>query len=80
MRSLFPKVRHFKQDFLERDVDLSMLCEVWENSTNKKHRNEIEKLLELDGLKYISTPRLQRGGGGLLLFVIQKSSLLRSCQ
>ena len=49
---------------LERDISLSLLSEVWEQKQNKKHKLELEKLLQLDGLKYISTPRPSKRGGG----------------
>ena len=46
-----------------------MCCEIWEKSENLKHRSEVEKMLELDGLKYFSTPRPRgkRGGGAAVI-------------
>ena len=44
-------------DILERKVDISFLSEIWEKSSSTEHRFEIEKLLEMSGLKYISTAR-----------------------
>ena len=52
MRSLFPKVQNFKLDFFERQVDVSLCCEVWERAENKLHKSKIEEMLEMDGLKY----------------------------
>ena len=72
MRSLFPKIRHFKQDFHEREVDFNLLCEIWEKSLSKRHLHEMEKMLELDGLKYLSTPRTHKGGGGVAIVCNQK--------
>ena len=65
MRSLLPKVNSFKTDILERKIGLALLSEVWEVKGKKKHMSEINKMLELEGLKYISTPRAsyKRGGG-----------------
>ena len=60
MRSLFPKINNFKIDLIERQVDVSLCCEIWEKAEDKKHRYEIEKMLEIDGLKYFSTPRPKR--------------------
>ena len=57
LRSLMPKARNLTTDILERSVELALLTEIWENSSNLEHKMEIEKMLELDGLKYISTPR-----------------------
>ena len=65
MRSLMPKIKNFKTDILEREIGLCLLSEIWEKKGKKKHKFEIEKMLEIDGLKYISTPRpsSKRGGG-----------------
>ena len=68
-RSLFPKISNFKTDFFERSVDFSLCCEVWQKSESRFHKDEIEKMLELDGLKYFSTPRPhgKRGGGAAII-------------
>ena len=63
-RSLIPKVNNFVDDLLEREIGVALLSEVWQKTTSKKHRFEIEKMLQLHGLKYISTPRLHKRGGG----------------
>ena len=65
MRSFFPKCANFAQDVHERESDAIFLTEVWDKQENKKHQNKIEELLEMQGIKYISTPRpgAQRGGG-----------------
>ena len=69
-RSLFPKVESFKTDVLERMVDVSFTCEIWEKKENKLHKQEIEKMLEMNGLKYISNPRPStRNGGGVAIVV-----------
>ena len=51
-----------------RSTDLSFLTEVWQRTENKRHQNAIEELLELKGIKYVSTPRpgARRGGGTAL--------------
>ena len=36
MRSFFPKVNNFKNDCFERQVDVSLLCEVWQKTEDKK--------------------------------------------
>ena len=79
LRSIMPKINHFKEDMLERDITLSLLSEVWEQSQNKKHKFEIEKLCQMDGLKYISTPRVstKRGGGAAIVVNLKKYSLDR---
>ena len=48
---------------LERNIDVGFCSEIWENSTNLEHSQEIERLLEINGLKYISTARPQNSKG-----------------
>ena len=55
--SLFPKIENFGTDMIDRNCDLSFLTEVWQKSENKKHQYKIEELFELQGLKYVRTPR-----------------------
>ena len=75
-RSLIPKVNNFVDDLLEREIGVALLSEVWQKTTSKKHRFEIEKMLQLHGLKYISTPRLhKRGGGAAIVANLSKFSL-----
>ena len=79
LRSLFPKINSFKTDMLEREVDCAFLCEIWENVANRSHQYEIEKLLELNGLKYHSFARSKskRGvcyGGAALVVNLKKYS------
>ena len=52
-----PKIRSVALDIIERESDLIFLSEVWQKEDDKKHQSKIEELLELDGIKYISTPR-----------------------
>ena len=68
MRSLFSKLDNFAQDMHERESDAVFLTEVWEKQENKKHQSKLEELLEMKGIKYISTPRpgAQRGGGAAI--------------
>ena len=82
LRSLIPKINNFKTDMLEREVSLALLSEVWEQKNSKKHKFELEKILQLDGLKYISTPRPSKRGGGaaivanLAQFSLEKIDIL----
>ena len=52
-----PKINSLKTDILERNVDLALLQEILEQSENEYHMHEIETMLEIDGLIYISNPR-----------------------
>ena len=54
---------------------MAFLCEIWEKSENKNHKFQIEKMLEEDGLAYISTPR-PRGWGGAAIIVNQQKFTL----
>ena len=71
MRSVFPKISNLKDDLIERSIDCAFLVEIWEKTENKKHQHEIEKMLEIDGLKYISTAR-PGGWGGAAIVVDQR--------
>ena len=53
VRSLLRKINSFKRDVLERGIGLALLSEIWEVKGKKKHISEIEKMLEVEGLKYI---------------------------
>ena len=68
MRSLFPKIGNFSLDMRERTTDIAFLTEVWEKREKKKHQFKLEEMLEMGGIKYISTPRpgAQRGGGAAI--------------
>jgi hypothetical protein len=77
MRSFFPKCDNFAQDMEERESDLSFLTEVWEKSEKKKNQFKLEELLEMRGIKYISTPRpgAQRGGGAAIAVRLDKFNI-----
>ena len=76
LRSLIAKIESLKNDIIERSVGLAFLQEIWEQSENKSHQFEIEKLLEINGLQYLSNPRPKnargRSYGGVALIVNQK--------
>ena len=81
MRSAFPKIFNLKNDLLERAIDCAFLVEIWEKAENKQHQYEIEKMLELDGLKYISTARPGGWGGAALVvnqhkFTLEKLNIM----
>ena len=59
MRSLFPKIQNFTTDILERNIDVAFVTEIWENAENINHQSEIDKMFEVNGLKYISSSRKQ---------------------
>ena len=77
LRSLMPKVNNFVRDIHERDIGVALLSEVWEQKSKKKHVFEVDKMLYMEGLKYISTPRPtgKRGGGAAIVAPVEKFNL-----
>ena len=77
MRSLFPKILNFSLDMRERQTNIGFLTEVWEKKEKKKHQFRLEEMLEMSGVKYISTPRpgAQRGGGAAIVAGTDKFSI-----
>ena len=63
-RSAWSKLTSLAEDMQMRSSDLCFLTEVWEQAENRRHKDAIEELLELQGIKYVSTPRpgARRGG------------------
>ena len=57
LRSFLPKAGNLVTDMLERKIDCGFLQEIWEQTNNIEHKSEVEKMLEINGLKYISCPR-----------------------
>ena len=66
-RSLAPRLRSFAEDMQMRSIGISLCSETWEQKSNKKYQKEVERLLELKGLKMISNPRKYRRGGGVAI-------------
>ena len=75
MRSIFPKIGNLKTDLLERNIDCAFLCEIWEKSENKQHQFQIEKMLENEGLKYISTARPTGWGGAAIIVNLDRFTI-----
>ena len=75
LRSFFPKAGNVKCDIIERKIDVAFLVEIWEKSEKKTHQLEIEKMLETEGLKYISTARPTGWGGAAIIVNQEKFSL-----
>ena len=75
MRSFFPKVGNVKKDILERGISCGFFSEIWQKSENKSHMFQIEKMLETEGLKYISTARPSGWGGAVIIVNQEKFSL-----
>ena len=83
VRSAWSKWDSIAEDIEMRSTDISILTEVWQKEENKRHQKCIESMLELRGIKYVSTPRpgAQRGGGVALAcsqerFTLSKLNIL----
>ena len=50
-----------------RNIDCILASETWEKNANKKYQKEVERLVEMEGLKMISKARKYRRGGGVCI-------------
>ena len=82
-RSLGPRVRNVKDDMLLRGIEVQIGSETWEKEDNRKLKSDLEEILEIDGLQYISCPRpnKKRGGGAAIMvhtirFTITKLNII----
>ena len=68
-RSLGPRLQNTKDDILLRDIDVLIGSKTWHKDSNMKLKDNIEELLQLHGMQYISCPRPnnKRGGGVAIL-------------
>ena len=64
VRSAWSKWSNISEDIKMRSSSLCFLTEVWQKAEKMKHQRAIESMLEMNGIKYISTPRpgARRGG------------------
>ena len=81
MRSLFLKIGNVKNDLLERGILLGFFSEIWQKLENKSHKFEIERMLEGEGLKYISTAHPSGWRGAAIIvnqekFVLEKLNII----
>ena len=74
MRSCWSKINNLADDINMRGTDLCFLTEIWEKQESKKHQRAIEGMMEMKGVKYISTPRVggRRGGGVAIAYSPEK--------
>ena len=72
-RSIWAKINNFAKEFKELKLGIAFNSEIWEKQEDKKHAATIEKLCEMKGLGYFSTPRPNKRGGGSALIVNEKS-------
>ena len=79
LRSLFPKLHNFTTDIRMRSIAVALCSETWHKEDKKKHRTETERILYMEGLKFLSTPRPpgKRGGGCGIVCDLTKFTLDR---
>ena len=71
-RSLYPKLENVKTDILNRSISVAFCCEIWEKPGDEKQEAKIEKMLQIDGLKYISNPRSTGWGGAAIIVDLER--------
>ena len=77
-RSIFPKFKNLVDELLENQMHLGIHSEIWEDKKKAAHANMIEENLEIHGIEYISTPRLNKRGGGVAITLISESPFVIS--
>ena len=79
MRSAWAKLEGLAEDMIMRSTELCFLNEVWEKAENKQHAGAIERMFEMKGISYISTPRpgARRGGGTALASPMNHFSMVK---
>ena len=63
------------EDISENNIDLTLVCEVWEKEVQPKLNSTLEYFFQMKGLQYISCgarKNKQRGGGVAVVVNIQK--------
>ena len=55
VRSAWSKWDSIAEDIIMRATDIIILTEVWQKTKNKKHQKLIKSMLEMKGIKYVST-------------------------
>ena len=65
VRSLKPRINSYMNDLSESGISVGLISELWEKEGDSEFELSLERVFEMKGLKYISTPRrnLKRGGG-----------------
>lgn len=69
MRSLFPKIGNFLENFKRMGGSIALICEVWERKKDRKTQDHIAKIYEQEGFQYFSQSRSSKRGGGVAILV-----------
>ena len=78
-RSLGPRIQNVKDDIILRQLDVLIGSETWHKDSNRKLKDDIQELLEMHGIEYISCPRpnKKRGGGVAILVNTKRFSITK---
>ena len=70
------KVFSYAQDFLENEIMVGLIQEIWEKQEDTVFHDSIEEIFQTNGLQYFSNPRhpYKRGGGTAI--VVDTSKIL----
>ena len=75
-RSIGPKLNNIIEDMKLRSISCILASESWQKESSKKCQKEVERLIEMEGMKMISKPRKYRRGGGVCIIAdISKVSI-----
>ena len=75
-RSIGPKIHSLIEDMRMRDISCVLASETWEKSSSKKFQKELERMIEIEGMKMVSKARKYRRGGGVCIIAdISKISI-----
>ena len=60
-----------------RSISAALVSETWQRETKKKHVHEVQRMLYMEGLKFVSTPRQggRRGGGCGIIAVMTNHNM-----
>ena len=76
-RSIWKKISNFATEFNNMGIGVSLLSEIWEKKGKGKHQYKLQELLELKGIKCLSTPRLNKIGGGTAITVNNEKYIIK---
>ena len=75
IRSIRSKINSYSEDFIENELSVGLIQEIWEKPEDTVLYEEIEKIFETKGLNYISNPRHPYKRGGGVAFVTDTSKV-----
>ena len=84
VRSLLPHIKAFMEDIIDNNIDVSIVCEVWEKAVYPELYKSLEYYLEMKGLEFVSCGarknKTRGGGAGIVVntakFSVRKLDIL----